>query len=941
MNLLDLFVKISAKDEASSKVDSIASGITNKLGTAAKAVSTAMVAMSTAAAAGATAVGVSAVKSYAQYEQLWGGVQKLYGNAGMLLEDYARSVGKSTDEVASDYQRNSKAEQLMLSNSRQAYKTAGMSANQYMEQATRFSASLISSLGGDTEAAARQTDVAMRAMSDNVNTFGTDMKDVQMAYQGFAKQNFTMLDNLSLGYKGTQSEMERLIADANEYGASVGKASDLSIDKFSDIVTAIQLIQEKMMIAGTTSREAMYTIEGSAKATKAAWENVITAIGTGNESEIKAQMANLAESIFGTFNTETQKREGGLINNIIPVVGRVADAVAGVIPVAVGQLATIAIDSINDIFGTSFDSRGIVSAIGGAFEEARERVKAVLDALSGAFESFTSTLDMGKVGDVLGSLKDILDDLWGLVEDNVLPALPGLGKTLGDIANDVLDLVNDFLRLTDALSPLTAAITGAALALGGLSIVTTVTTAIQGLVTTLQALGMVLPMVNSFSSLGTAFQLVGMEGGALSGVFTGLGNALSWLAANPVVLVVAAIGAIVAAIAWWVNNTEEGKATWEAFCQAAGDVFEALKERLQPVFDAVTDAFNTVKDAVVGFVTEVWTNQLQPFLEECGQLWEETWTRVGELFEALKNRLAPVAEAIAKDINDKWQAIKDFVEPLVKVLADFIEGAWANMKINITTAVEVIKTVVTTVWSAMNDVISALTALLNGDVEGAWGHLKDAAKTIFDGISHIAETIWQAIKDKVANAANTAKTMATDAFESLKEGVSDKLNDVLSFVRDLPGNILGALGDLGGLLLSAGSSIIDGLLSGMKSAADGLFSWVSGIADTIASLKGPLPYDAKVLVKNGRTLIDGLQKGMETEFEKEVRPYLSGLGGDMSATITASPVATAAVAGSGPLVQVGELVVREEADIYRIAEQLNDLISRQGGSTWSTSYSMA
>ena len=207
------------------------------------------------AAVGATSAAVGAltkqsVQAYANFEQLSGGVKKLYGDASDELMKYADD----------------------------AYKTSGMSANQYMEQATQFSAALINSLEGDTSAAAKQTDVAMRAISDNFNTFGGDIQNVQNAFTGFAKGQFNMLDNLKLGYGGTKTEMERLIADANAYAEANGQAANLSIESFSDIVTAIELVQEKQGIAGTTAKEAATTIEGSLSMTKAAWENLVTSL---------------------------------------------------------------------------------------------------------------------------------------------------------------------------------------------------------------------------------------------------------------------------------------------------------------------------------------------------------------------------------------------------------------------------------------------------------------------------------------------------------------------------------------------------------------------------------------------------------------------------------------------------------------------------------------
>lgn len=175
---------VSETESQGSKLGGILSG----LGTVAK---TGLAVLGTSLAA-VSAVVAKSVKQYAEYEQLWGGVQKLYGTAGKSIEEYAQSVGKSVDQVRGEYSNLEKAQNIMLQQANEAYKTSGMSANTYMEQATSFSASLINSLNGDTVAAAKQTDVAMRAMSDNFNTFGGDIQNVQNAFQGFAKQNYTI-----------------------------------------------------------------------------------------------------------------------------------------------------------------------------------------------------------------------------------------------------------------------------------------------------------------------------------------------------------------------------------------------------------------------------------------------------------------------------------------------------------------------------------------------------------------------------------------------------------------------------------------------------------------------------------------------------------------------------------------------------------------------------
>lgn len=250
-------------------------------------------------------IGKQAFDAYGSLQQNIGGVRKLYGDAA----------------------------DTVLKDSKEAFKTAGMSANEYMETATQFSASLISSLNGDTQKAAEQTKLAMTAMSDNVNTFGTNAEDVTNAFRGFSKQNYTMLDNLKLGYGGTKSEMERLIKDANEWGKANGEASNLSIDSFSDVVTAIQQIQEKQHIAGTTAKEAGTTIQGSIGMAKAAWENLLSSLANPN-GDIKGSINDLIASIFGD-GTPTNL---GVIGNALPAIETAIEGIAEALP---GMLTTI------------------------------------------------------------------------------------------------------------------------------------------------------------------------------------------------------------------------------------------------------------------------------------------------------------------------------------------------------------------------------------------------------------------------------------------------------------------------------------------------------------------------------------------------------------------------------------------------------------------------
>lgn len=298
MNLLDLFVKISVQDEASENVETLSEKFKNGLATAAKV---------GAAAVGAAATGIAvltknALNNYAEYEQLVGGVDTLFKDSSAKVQEYAAN----------------------------AYKTAGLSANEYMDTVTSFSASLLQSLGGDTEKAAQKADQAITDMADNANKMGTGMEMIQNAYQGFAKQNYTMLDNLKLGYGGTKEEMERLLADAEKLS---GQKFDIS--SYSDIVDAIHVVQTEMGITGTTAAEAASTIEGSSGSAKAAWSNLITGIADEN-ANFKTLTSNFVDSLVTAGK------------NIIPRISVILGGISQLVTSASTTIIPMVITTITD-----------------------------------------------------------------------------------------------------------------------------------------------------------------------------------------------------------------------------------------------------------------------------------------------------------------------------------------------------------------------------------------------------------------------------------------------------------------------------------------------------------------------------------------------------------------------------------------------------------------
>lgn len=284
----------------------------NKFGGVAKKVGAVAVKAVGASAVAVGALTKASIDAYADYEQLVGGVETLFGAGGLSLKEYAKSVGKSVDDAKGDYDKLMTAQNRVLDDSKEAFKTCGMSANEYMETATSFSASLISSLGGDTVKASEKANQVMIQMSDNANKMGTDFEAISNAYNGFSKQNYTMLDNLKLGYGGTKTEMERLLSDAEKMPEALGRKFD--IDNYADVCDAIKLVQDQMGITGTTAKEAESTISGSANMVKKSWENVLVGLASGN-GDLDTYINDLLNSI------------GAFSNNVIPVVERILTSI--------------------------------------------------------------------------------------------------------------------------------------------------------------------------------------------------------------------------------------------------------------------------------------------------------------------------------------------------------------------------------------------------------------------------------------------------------------------------------------------------------------------------------------------------------------------------------------------------------------------------------------
>lgn len=558
--------------------------------------------------------GKQAFQSYSDYEQLSGGVAKLYGNMGMSLDDYAKQAGKSAESVRADWERNEAAQKTVMSNAQDAWKNCGMSANAYMEQATSFSAALINSLGGDTKKAADMTDVAMRAMSDNINTFGSSATDVQNAFNGFAKQNYTMLDNLKLGYGGTKEEMERLIKDANEWGAANGEASNLSIDSFADVIQAIQQIQEKQHIAGTTAREAASTIEGSVSAMKAAWTNWLAELGK-SDADMDAVTQNLVTSVIAAAK------------NVIPRVGVIIKSFVHAIP---GMFNTL-MSTLPAPFQNAVNAiRGVFSDFGGVIAP----VAAALAALgAGGFGGLLANIPL--VGGMLKPLTGLLGGLAspiGIIIAMIgalIATSPQLRAQFGDVLKNVL------ASLQQAFQMLQPSIQALMTALGQLA------AAVMPVITNM--IGQIIPLLTPIITT-----LVGVLVPVIQGVLTVVTSVIT--AITPVIqgiqpIVITVINEVMAVI-----------------------------QALMPVIQALAPLVSTIISTIVGFISSTLLPTIQTMLPFIQGVINGIASVVSGIVNVIQFVINLVTGLIHVNWSQAWNGFSQIVHGVVQGVLGFLGG---------------------------------------------------------------------------------------------------------------------------------------------------------------------------------------------------------------------------------------------------------------------------
>lgn len=823
-------------------------------------------------AGGFAAVGKSAFDSYASYEQLVGGVETLFKDSAETVMNYADN----------------------------AYKTAGMSANQYMELTTSFAASLLQSLDGNTEEAAKMADLAASDMADNWNKMGSEMRSVTDAYKGFAKQNYTMLDNLKLGYGGTKEEMQRLLSDAEKFS---GIKYDLS--SYADIVSAIHVIQEEMGITGTTALEASTTIQGSVQSMKGAWENFTVGIADSNQ-DLSGLMDKLIESVV-TAGNNVVPRIQEIVNTItraapefvrgfaeiipqfapmgIEIVKTLADGIGSQIPTLL-EFGSKAIDAISSGIvqyapkvGESVTGllTGIVDMIGSNSESLVAAGNTIIETI---LSGFLTTIDT--VSQYIGDFVPLIVQGFSAQHEALFSAgieiLAGIGRgiienqeQIQSIASNTItnmvtalrdnapDIIEGGLALLEALvgaieENMPLIIEAGAVIIGKLiEGISTASPGVQAIIAT-AVLPHILKIVEVVTSIGGSVSSVAsLAGNAINTVINiggklmgGISKLFALIAANPVVAI---ITGIISAVVLLYTKCE-----W--FRDAVHAVIDAVAGFFQGAWDLIVSAWEAAGDFFGGIV-----DGIKSVFEGIGEF-------LGGLFQAAWEAVKGAWEAAVDFFSGVWEGIQGVFSVVADVLGGFFSAAWDV----VSGAWEGAKEFFGNLWSNIKEKASDAASWIGDKLKSAW----EGIKSVWDGAKGFFKDTFGSIMDRGREAAENVGNKLASAYEYVKE----HWDEATPYFDGMWGNIKNVFGDAWDAFSSIGGNIVDGIMGGISAGWDHFVGWLgdkfNGLINWVKNLLG-IHSPSKVFAGIGENMALGLAEGWNDEYTGIKRQIENGL----------------------------------------------------------------
>lgn len=656
----------SMKDatNSASKMSSVMKGI----GSSAIKVGKGLAVAGAAAATAVTALVSKSVGAFSDYEQLTGGVETLFGAGGRSVEEYAQSVGKSVSDIQGKYDSLMSAQNAVLENANKAYMTAGMSANEYMDTVTGFSASLISSLGGDTNKAADYANSALVDMSDNANKMGTDMESIKNAYQGFAKQNYTMLDNLKLGYGGTQEEMKRLLSDAEKL---TGQRYDIS--SFADITQAIHAIQTQMDITGTTAKEASTTISGSWGSLKAAFQNVLVGLTTGGDMFDQSLDALINTAVtFGQNIIPAIKGAlsgvGYLIEGLAPVIGEtIPPLINDLAPTLANSAVSLISSLVNGLTqnATQFSeclSNMIIVAVAGISTVVPQLLDAASKIVSNLMQGLTNSMPQ-----IVNGAVTLVEGLVNGLVNNIPLLIMGAVQLVASLANG---LIENLPRIIDAGVNLITGIISASYSMMPQIIQTGVQLVVNlaiGLVQAIPQLITALPqitgsIVNGFMSINwfdLGLQLIKSIWEGIKSIGSEMWNGVKEKTSE-------LWGGVKNVVSEKLNNI---KSAYDA--HGGG-----LKGATFAAIEGVKEYYRTGYDAI----NQLTGGKLGEVVNAVGEKMEVVKGKFSEAFGNVKNTVMTIFENIKNGITEKISAAVNKVKEIFGSIADKVSDVWGKIK---------------------------------------------------------------------------------------------------------------------------------------------------------------------------------------------------------------------------------------------------------------------